>query len=122
MSGWERAECAWLHEMFASMPKPWPMGAVLMYLRHADRSVRRGVGYWLPADAPEQLAREMRKRIANRNRAPMGRRALHGIELEGDLVVSAELTFQPRDLALSPNTFVLDVAGTISYVSDHWRE
>lgn len=49
------------------------------------------------------------------------RQVLRGIELEGELTVSAELTFQPNDSALQPSTFVLDIAGTVSFASEHLR-
>jgi len=50
------------------------------------------------------------------------RRVLHGIQLEGELTVTAELTFQPNNPALDSNTFVLDIEGTVSLNSEHLRE
>lgn len=48
-SGFERIEQDWLLEMLAALPRPWPMGAALAWLRYCSRQIERGLPAWCPA-------------------------------------------------------------------------
>jgi hypothetical protein len=48
-SGYERIEQDWLLEILAVLPRPWPMGAALAWLRYCSRQIERGLPAWCPA-------------------------------------------------------------------------
>ena len=58
-SGFERIEQEWLLSMLEALPRPWPTGALLAWLRYVSRQMERGLPAWCPGVAPRP-AQELR--------------------------------------------------------------
>ena len=68
--GFERVEDEWLQAMWGALPRPWPLGAALSWLRYSMRASAAGRAYWVPDSAPVKM------QAAALSARPPGRRML----------------------------------------------
>lgn len=54
MKPWIEMDECWLEEVLEALPRPWPDGAGMLWLRYATSHAACGERYWTPSWASEQ--------------------------------------------------------------------